>query len=104
MYAVFLNGGKQHRVKEGQIIRLEKLDLKIGQRIEFKKILMLSDKENIKIGKPILSKCYIEAYIDNHGKHKKIKIIKFNRRKHYKKTQGHRQAFTDVKIKKIFNN
>ena len=104
MYAVFLNGGKQYRVKEGQILRLEKLDFKIGKIIAFKKILMITNKKNIKIGNPILSKCFIEAYIDNHGRHKKIKIVKFNRRKHYKKTQGHRQQFTDVRIKKIVSN
>ncbi|HXK00470.1 MAG TPA: 50S ribosomal protein L21 [Buchnera sp. (in: enterobacteria)] len=104
MYAVFLSGGKQYRVKEGQILRLEKLNVKIGQLIEFNKILMISNKNNIKIGNPILSKCLIEAYIDNHGKHKKIKILKFNRRKHYKKTQGHRQQFTDIRIKKIVSN
>jgi large subunit ribosomal protein L21 len=104
MYAVFLSGGKQYRVKEGQILRLEKLDLKIGKLIEFKEILMIKNNNNIKIGNPNLSKCFIEAYIDNHGKHKKIKIIKFNRRKHYKKTQGHRQQFTDVRIKKIISN
>ncbi|MCW5196674.1 50S ribosomal protein L21 [Buchnera aphidicola (Pemphigus obesinymphae)] len=104
MYAVLLNGGKQHRVKEGQIIRLEKINLKIGKTIEFKEILMISDKKNIKIGNPILSQSLIQAYIENHGKHKKIKILKFNRRKHYKKTQGHRQLFTDVKITKIITN
>ncbi|WP_343192013.1 50S ribosomal protein L21 [Buchnera aphidicola (Formosaphis micheliae)] len=104
MYAIFISGGKQHKVKIGQIIRLEKINLKIGELINFKEILMITDSNTTKIGTPILSNYLIEGYIQKHGQHKKIKIIKFNRRKHYKKTQGHRQQFTDVKIEKIINN
>ena len=103
MYAVFLSGGKQYRVKKNQVIRLEKLSNSIGTAIEFNQILMISDQNSIQIGNPFIEGGKNKACIDNHGRLKKIKIIKFNRRKHYKKQQGHRQYFTDVKILDISN-
>jgi large subunit ribosomal protein L21 len=101
MYAVFLSGGKQYRVIKNQVIRLEKLKNPIGTTVEFDKILMISSKDSIKIGDPFITGGIIKANIQNHGRLKKIKIIKFNRRKHHKKQQGHRQYFTDVKIMEI---
>ncbi|VFP79254.1 50S ribosomal protein L21 [Buchnera aphidicola] len=101
MYAIFLDRNKQYKAKCGQIIRLDKLNAKIGEKILFKKIILLSNQEKILIGKPILKNIYIEGSIYKHGRNKKIKIIKFNRRKHYKKNQGHRQYYTDIKIKNI---
>ncbi|QCI24443.1 50S ribosomal protein L21 [Buchnera aphidicola (Muscaphis stroyani)] len=101
MHAVFTSGGKQYRVKKNQIIRLEKLEKPAGDTIEFDQILMISNKDFVEIGAPFLTGKTITARIENHGRLKKIKIIKFNRRKHYKKTQGHRQYFTNVKIEKI---
>lgn len=98
MHAVFISGGKQYRVKKNQIIRLEKLNNPLGTIVEFNKVLMISNTEYTKIGTPLLSGSTIKAHIESHGRLKKIKIIKFNRRKHYKKQQGHRQYFTDVKI------
>lgn len=98
MYAVFMSGGKQYRVVKNQIIRLEKLNNPIGTTIEFNQILMISNKEFRTIGTPFITGGIIKANIENHGRLKKVKIIKFNRRKHYKKQQGHRQYFTDVKI------
>ncbi|HMI76814.1 MAG TPA: 50S ribosomal protein L21 [Buchnera sp. (in: enterobacteria)] len=104
MYAVFIHGGKQHRVKEGQIIKLEKIDIETGKQIIFDQILMIVKNKKITIGNPILKKCSILANVNDHGRNKKIKIIKFHRRKHHKKQQGHRQDFTEVKIKKINNH
>ncbi|WP_343192457.1 50S ribosomal protein L21 [Buchnera aphidicola (Taiwanaphis decaspermi)] len=101
MYAIFCFGGKQYQVKEGDIIKIEKLNYQIGESIIFKKILMFVKNKNINIGNPLLKNINIKAIINSHGKNKKIKIIKFKRRKHYKKTQGHRQNFTKVKIDKI---
>lgn len=98
MYAVFISGGKQYRVKKNQIIQLEKLHNPPGTIIEFDKIMMISNEKEVKIGNPFLFGSKIKAHIENHGRLKKIKIIKFNRRKHYKKQQGHRQYFTKVKI------
>ncbi|QCI20521.1 50S ribosomal protein L21 [Buchnera aphidicola (Brachycaudus cardui)] len=104
MYAVFISGGKQYRVIKNQIIRLEKLNNPIGTTIEFNQILMIANKDSNKIGTPYINGVTIKANIEKHGRLKKIKIIKFNRRKHYKKQQGHRQYFTDVKIIDINTN
>ncbi|VFP83733.1 50S ribosomal protein L21 [Buchnera aphidicola] len=101
MYAIFLDRNKQYKVKFGEIIKLEKMNLKIGEIIIFKQIILLSNNKEISIGQPILKNVYIEGSVYKHGRDKKIKIIKFNRRKHYKKNQGHRQYYTKVKIKNI---
>lgn len=98
MYAVFQSGGKQHRVSEGQTIRLEKLDIATGETIEFDQVLMIANGDNVTIGAPLVSGGVIKAEIVGHGRGEKIKIVKFRRRKHHRKQQGHRQWFTDVKI------
>ncbi|MGP1930721.1 MAG: 50S ribosomal protein L21 [Arsenophonus sp. ET-YP4-MAG3] len=102
MYAVFQSGAKQHRVTKSQIIRLEKLDIAIGETIEFNKVLMIAGNNNIKIGSPFIKDIKIKAKVIAHGRSEKIKIIKFRRRKHSRKQQGHRQWFTDIKIISIF--
>lgn len=101
MYAVFQSGGKQHRVSEGQIIRLEKLEVETGSEVVFDEVLMVANGEDIKIGTPFVQDAKIKAEIVEHGRDKKINIVKFRRRKHYRKQQGHRQWFTDVKITEI---
>lgn len=98
MYAVLLSGGKQYRVKKNQTIKLEKLNNPADEIVDFNNILMISKKNTIEIGKPFLDGVKVTGHIENHGRSKKIKVIKFNRRKHYKKQQGHRQYFTSVKI------
>ncbi|QIQ20377.1 50S ribosomal protein L21 [Zophobihabitans entericus] len=101
MYAVFQSGGKQHRVSEGQVVRLEKLEVETGSEIVFDKVLMVANGENIQVGAPFVDGATIKAEIVEHGRGDKIKIVKFRRRKHYRKQQGHRQWFTDVKITAI---
>ena len=98
MYAVIKTGGKQYRVTEGEVIKLEKLDVAAGETIEFDQVLMLADGENIQVGNPILSGKVIKAEVIDHGRHRKIRIIKFRRRKHHRKQMGHRQDYTEVKI------
>ncbi|QCI16055.1 50S ribosomal protein L21 [Buchnera aphidicola] len=98
MYAVFISGGKQYKVIKNQIIRLEKLKDPIGKIINLDQVLMISSENSTQVGNPFIKGAKITANIEKHGRLKKIKIIKFNRRKHYKKQQGHRQSFTDVKI------
>ncbi|MFS1538574.1 MAG: 50S ribosomal protein L21 [Candidatus Phlomobacter fragariae] len=98
MYAVFQSGGKQHRVSEGQTVRLEKLDIATGGTVEFDQVLMISDGDDIKIGAPVVEGIKVKAEVIAHGRGEKIKIVKFRRRKHSRKQQGHRQWFTDVKI------
>ncbi|MAX07625.1 MAG: 50S ribosomal protein L21 [Pseudohongiellaceae bacterium] len=98
MYAVIESGGKQHRVEEGEVLQLEKLEAATGDKVKFDKILLVGEGESVKIGMPYVEGSQVEAEVLKQGRGDKIKIIKFNRRKHYKKTQGHRQLFTEVKI------
>jgi large subunit ribosomal protein L21 len=98
MYAVIESGGKQHRVEEGEVLQLEKLEAATGEKVKFDKILLVGEGESVKIGTPYVEGSQVEAEVVKQGRGDKIKIIKFNRRKHFKKTQGHRQSFTEVKI------
>ena len=98
MYAVFQSGGKQHRVTEGQTVRLEKLEVAPGATIEFEEVMMVSNGEDVKIGSPVVEGAKVTAEVVRHGRADKVKIIKFRRRKHSMKRQGHRQWFTEVKI------
>jgi len=98
MYAVIESGGKQHRVVEGETLKLEKIETATGETIEFDKVLMIGGGDDVKIGTPTVAGGKVTAEVVSHGRHKKITIIKFNRRKHYRKQTGHRQWFTEVKI------
>jgi large subunit ribosomal protein L21 len=97
MYAVIESGGKQHRVIEGETLKLEKIEAATGETVEFDKVLMIGG-DDVKIGTPLLAGSKVTAEVIAQGRHKKIKIIKFNRRKHYRRETGHRQWFTEVKI------
>ena len=98
MYAVFQSGGKQHRVSEGQTLRLEKLDVETGATVEFDSVLLVANGEEIQVGAPLVEGGKVTAEVVQHGRGDKIKIVKFRRRKHSRKQQGHRQWFTEVKI------
>ncbi|GLX79122.1 50S ribosomal protein L21 [Thalassotalea insulae] len=98
MYAVFQSGGKQHRVSEGQTVRLEKIELEVGASVEFENVLMIADGENINVGAPYIAGGKVTAEVVTQGRGDKVKIVKFKRRKHSRKQQGHRQWFTEVKI------
>ena len=101
MYAVFQSGGKQHRVTEGQTVRLEKLEVETGASVDFDKVLLITNGEDVKIGAPYVDGGKVSAEVVSHGRGKKVKIVKFRRRKHSRKQQGHRQWFTEVKITAI---
>lgn len=98
MYAVIESGGKQHRVVEGEILQLDKLDAVAGEKVKFDKILLVGEGESVKIGTPYVDGTQVEAEVTRQGRADKVKIIKFRRRKHSQKKQGHRQLFTEVKI------
>jgi len=98
MYAVIVSGGKQHRVKEGETLKLEKLEVETGGSIDFDRILLVVDGDKVQVGAPVVDGAKVTAEVINHGRHDKIQIIKFRRRKHSMKRQGHRQWFTEVKI------
>jgi len=97
MYAIIESGGKQHKVVEGEILRLEKLDADAGDSINFDKVLLVSKDGDLSVGAPYVA-ASVTGEVLEQGRHKKVRIIKFKRRKHHDKQQGHRQYFTEVKI------
>lgn len=97
MYAVIATGGKQYRVTEGQSLKIEMLDAKIGDKIELPALMAFKDKKLV-IGTPHIDNHKVQLEVINHGRGKKIKILKMRRRKHYRKQMGHRQYFTEVKV------
>ncbi|STX50556.1 50S ribosomal protein L21 [Legionella busanensis] len=101
MYAVIKTGGKQYRVKEGDIIKVESLSGDVGSEVDFADVLMLADGDKVTLGSPLIKKAAVKGEILGHARHKKIKIIKFRRRKHHMKQMGHRQNFTQIKITAI---
>lgn len=98
MYAVIQTGGKQYRVAPGDRLKVEKITAEAGASVELDKVLMVADGENVKVGKPYLDGGVVTATVKTHGRGKKVKIIKFRRRKHHMKRQGHRQWFTELEI------
>ena len=101
MYAIFESGGKQHRVVVGETLKLEKIEFATGATVEFNKVSLVANGADIKIGAPVVEGATVSAEVVSHGRADKVKIIKFRRRKHHMKRQGHRQWFTEVKITAI---
>jgi len=101
MYAVIKTGGKQYRVAEGDVLQIEKLEVEAGDTVNFDHVLMISDDENVKIGTPFLEGSKVSASVESQMRGKKIRIMKFKRRKHHQKCTGHRQYLTEVKITSI---
>ena len=101
MYAVIESGGKQHRVEKGEVLKLEKLEAATGEEVKFDKILLVGEGESVKIGTPYVEGGEVTAEVLQQARADKVTIIKFNRRKHSRKQQGHRQYFTEVKITDI---
>ena len=101
MYAVVSTGGKQYKVEEGDIVRVEKISGDVGSSITFDKILIISDGDKVNIGAPALEKAMVQGHIVEQGKAKKIIVFKYKRRKRYRRKQGHRQPYTAVKIDSI---
>lgn len=100
MYAVIMSGGRQYRVEEGQTVKLEKLTAEVGTSVDFK-VLMVANGDVVTIGKPYVDGSSVSGSVISQGRHKKVTIMKFRRRKHHQKLTGHRQYFTEIKIEKI---
>ena len=98
MYAVIATGGKQYRVAEGDVVRIEKLDAELGATVEFDKVLLVGNGGDVKIGAPLLAGSKVSGVVHKQGKGDKKVIVKFRRRKHYMRQGTHRQFFTEVKI------
>lgn len=101
MHAIIKSGGKQYRVASGDVIRLETLTAEPGQLVDFQEILMVGEGKDVKVGAPFVSGAKVTAEVLGHGRQDKIEILKFKRRKHHMKRQGHRQNYTAVRIKEI---
>jgi large subunit ribosomal protein L21 len=98
MYAVIKTGGKQYRVIEGQTLKVEKLEAEVGANIDLADVLMVANGDDIKIGTPLVAGGKVKATVKSHGRDDKVTIIKFRRRKHHMKRQGHRQYYTELQI------
>ena len=101
MYAVIATGGKQYRVSEGDELRVEKLAGAAGDKVVFDDVLMLGAGADSKVGAPVLEGASVEAEITEQGRARKLIVFKFKQRKKYRRKQGHRQAFTQLRITKI---
>jgi large subunit ribosomal protein L21 len=98
MFAVVKSGGKQYRVKAGDKLLVEKLPAEVGAEVLLDKVLMLAEGENVTLGKPLVAGARVKATVVAHTKGEKIKIFKMRRRKHYRKTLGHRQNYTELRV------
>jgi large subunit ribosomal protein L21 len=101
MYAVIETGGKQYRVSEGQRLKVEKIEAEAGATIDLDKVLLVADGDNVTVGKPYVDGGKVSATVQSQGRADKVQIIKFRRRKHHMKRQGHRQAYTELLITSI---
>jgi large subunit ribosomal protein L21 len=101
MYAVIRSGGKQYRVAPGQTIRLETVAGEVGAKVELGDVLLVENEGNIQVGSPLIAKAKVQATVLEHDRAKKILVFKKKRKKQYRRTQGHRQDYTAVRIDNI---
>lgn len=101
MYAIISSGGKQYKVEQGDILRVEKLEGEVGSEIVLDRVLMVADGDDVKIGQPVLEGAAVNGTVVEQGKARKILVFKYKRRKRFHKKQGHRQQFTAIKINSI---
>ena len=101
MYAVIKSGGKQYRVESGAKLRVETLAAEVGANVSFEQVLLVGAGDGVKVGAPFVSGALVRATVVGHGRDEKLRIFKLRRRKHYQKSQGHRQSYTEVRIDDI---
>jgi large subunit ribosomal protein L21 len=101
MYAVIKTGGKQYKVAAGEKIKVELLDAEVGNEVVFDQVLALGNGAELQVGAPLVAGATVKATVVSHGKHDKVRIFKMRRRKHYKKSQGHRQNYTELEISAV---
>ena len=101
MYAVIKTGGKQYRITAGQKLKIEQIPADIGQEISLDQVLSVGEGEALQIGAPFVAGAVVKATVLAQGRHDKIIVFKMRRRKHYRKTQGHRQNYTEIRIEAI---
>jgi large subunit ribosomal protein L21 len=101
MYAVIKTGGKQYRVSAGEKLKVESLPAEVGSEITLDQVLMVGEGDTVKMGTPVLAGASVKATVLAHGRGEKVHIFKMRRRKHYRKSQGHRQNYTEIQISGI---
>jgi len=101
MYAIIKTGGKQYRVKSGEQVRVESLSVDVGAAVSFDQVLAVGEGDAVRVGAPLVAGAQVNATVLAHGRGEKIRIFKLRRRKHFQKTQGHRQNYTEVRIDDI---
>ena len=98
MYAVVKTGGKQYRVSAGEKLKIEQIPAEVGSEIVLDQVLLVVDGEAVTLGTPLVGGAQIKAKVVSHGRGEKVRIFKLQRRKHYRKSQGHRQNYTEIEI------
>ena len=98
MYAVIKTGGKQYKVSAGEKLKIESIPAEVGSQIELDQVLLVADGDKVTTGTPLVSGAVVKATVVSHGRGEKISIFKLRRRKHYRKSQGHRQNYTEIEI------
>ena len=101
MYAVIKTGGKQYKVAPGEKLKVEQIPADVGAEVILDQVLMIGEGESVRLGQPIVAGATVKATVVSHGRGEKIKIFKMRRRKHYRKTLGHRQNYTEIQISGI---
>ena len=101
MYAIIKTGGKQYRVQAGEQLRVEALAADVGAAVSFDEVLLVGTGDGVKVGAPFVDGAKVKATVVSHGRGDKVKIFKMRRRKHYQRTQGHRQSYTELRIDDI---
>ena len=101
MYAVIMSGGKQYRVSEGDLIRVEKLEAELGAPVEFSNVLLVKTDDETFIGQPLVEGASVTGTLESQGKDEKILVFKYKKKKQYRRTRGHRQQHSEVRIEKI---
>ena len=98
MYAVIVTGGRQYRVMQGEVLRIEKLDVEPESQVTFDQVLLVGEGETVTVGTPRVDGASVTAKVRAHGRADKVRIVKFRRRKHFRKQMGHRQHYTEIEI------
>ena len=101
MYAIIRTGGKQYRVQAGDVVRIEHLAAPVGATVTLDEVLLVGDEAGTRVGAPRVEKAAVVATVVEDGRDKKIRVLKYKKRKHYRRTRGHRQSFTAVRIEKV---
>jgi large subunit ribosomal protein L21 len=101
VYAVIMSGGKQYRVSEGDVVHLEKLKAELGAPVEFKDVLLVKTEDKTYIGQPLVQDASVQGILESEGKDEKVLVFKIKRKKQYRRTRGHRQQYSNVRIEKI---